>query len=102
VACQEADMKLFNVIAIFDTYLVAESSESARDALLKLISGGADVAIYPDEITSTESKMERSIRPGCYNDRPFLADDVSDDDFKKCRGKTTIQIFNTIYKKQGV
>ena len=98
-------MKLFNTIAVFDTYIVAEDAQSARDTLLSIIYGNKhhspEIHVPPNEITATEARMERSIRPSCQTERPFIGDDVSDADFKKCQGKTTIEIFEHIYTKRG-
>jgi hypothetical protein len=94
-------MKLFNTIAIYDVYIIAESAEAARDTLLAAINGTNEQALMPNEVTATESKMERSIRAGYRDERPFVAGDVSDADFDKCKGKTTIQLFEHIYCKRG-
>ena len=94
-------MKLFNAIAIFDVYVVAESSESARAALLAAIGwphGEVD-GLAPMEITATEALRENAIRESWREERPFVAMDVSDDDFKKCAGKTTFEMFKLIYTK---
>jgi hypothetical protein len=91
-------MRLYNTIAIFDLYIVAGNGETARDTLIDTIKNGY---LAPSEITATEAKTERSIRAGYRDERPFVASDVSDDDFAKCKGKTTIQIFQTIYEKRG-
>jgi hypothetical protein len=91
-------MRLYNTIAIFDIYIVAGNNETARDTLMNAIMSGD---LKPSEVTATESKMERSIRAGYRNERPFVASDISDDDFKKCEGKTTIEIFQTIYEKRS-
>ena len=92
-------MKLFNAIAIFDVYVVAESSESARAALLAAIGAVSDGDVAPMEITATEALRENAIRESWREERPFVAMDVSDDDFKKCAGKTTFEMFKLIYTK---
>jgi hypothetical protein len=91
-------MRLYNTIAIFDVYIVAGNNEAARDTLMNAITSGD---LKPSEITSTESRFENSIRPGYRNERPFVANDVSDVDFKKCQGKTTSEIFQHIYTRRG-
>jgi len=90
-------MKLFNTIAIFDVYAVAETSEKARDGLLAWIAEGA----APREIVAVETSREGSIRESWRAQKPIVADDVSDADFKKLEGKTTIEIFEHIYTKRG-
>jgi len=89
---------LFNTIAVFDVYMVANSPEAARDTLIKGIACGD---IKPSECTATESKFERSIRTGYRDERPFVASDISDSDFQKLKGKTTIQAFEMFYSKRG-
>lgn len=91
-------MKMFNTIAMFDVYIVAESGEAAREAMLKAIHAGDLTA---NEATATESQFERSIRQGYRDEKPFVAEDVSDADFKKILGKTTIEIFRALYTKRG-
>ena len=89
-------MKLFNAIAIFDVYVVAESSEKAREALLAAIIDGTK----PMEITATETVRESSIRSGFREEPPYVAADISDADFNKCKGKTTAQLYAQIYTKE--
>jgi hypothetical protein len=92
-------MRLFNTIAIFDVYIVAGNEQTARDTLINAIASGD---LKPSETTATESRFDRSIRQGYRDERPFIAADVSDADYKKkCKGKTTIQIFQHIYEKRG-
>jgi hypothetical protein len=93
-------MKLYNTIAIYDVYVVAESAEAARAQLLAAI-GGTTTDLQPTEMTSTETVREGAIRRGFRDERPFVALDVSDDDFKKIAGKTTAEIFAHIYTKRG-
>jgi len=89
-------VKLYNTIAIFDVYTVAESNEAARDALLAAIANGQK----PSEITATETLRESAVRQGFRDERPFVGDDVSDADFQKLKGKTTAQAYEMLYTKQ--
>jgi len=93
-------VRLYNTIAIYDVYIVAESAEAARAQLLAAI-GSAVSDLQPTEMTSTETVREGAIRRGFRDERPFVALDVSDDDFKKIAGKTTAEIFAHIYTKRG-
>lgn len=92
-------MKLFNTIAIWDVYCVAETGEEARKALLNFIAHGDECT--PSECVATETSREVAIRNAWREQRPIVASDVSDDDFKKLEGRTTIQIFERIYTKRG-
>jgi hypothetical protein len=90
-------MRVFNAIAITDVYVVAESNEKAREALLAWIAAGEP----PSEIVAVETNREAAIRESWREQKPLVADDVSDADFKKLEGKTTIEVFKQIYTKQG-
>lgn len=89
-------MRLFNAIAIYDVCVVAETNETAREALLAAIADGAK----PMEITATEIMRENAIRSGFREERPYVAADISDVDFNKCKGKTTAQLYAQIYTKE--
>jgi hypothetical protein len=88
-------VKLFNAIAIWDVYIAAESGEEARKALLAWIATGEQ----PSEIVAVEANREAAIRDSWREQKPLVADDISDTDFKKLEGKTTIEIFEQIYKR---
>jgi hypothetical protein len=89
-------MKLFNVIAIWDFYTVAETPEKAREALLTWIAEG----VKPSEIVAVEANREIAIRSAWREQPPLVADDVSEADFKQLKGKTTIEIFEQLYTKR--
>jgi hypothetical protein len=89
-------VKLYNTIAIFDVYIVAESNEKAREALLGFISEGGP----PSEIVAVETNREAAIRDAWREQNPMVAIDVSEADFRQLKGKTTIEIFEKIYTKR--
>jgi hypothetical protein len=91
-------VKLFNAIAIYDIYIVAESGEAARKALVLAIKDDPD--FKPSEVVANESVREGSIREGWREERPLVAADVSDGDFEKVRGRTTSEIFQRLYLKR--
>lgn len=91
-------MKLFNTIAIFDVYVVAETSEAARAVLLTEL---RQDDFMPSEIVGVEASREQAIRNAWRDQKPFVGDDISDEDFAKVKGKNTIQIFEMIYTKRG-
>lgn len=39
---------------------------------------------------------ERELRPTWHAEKPFVAEDVSDEDFAKIKGKTTLEIFKLL------
>jgi hypothetical protein len=89
-------MKLFNSIAIFDVFVVAETGEKAREALLAWIAEG----MPPSEHVAVETRQEQTIRASWREQKPLVAEDVSDADFKQLKGKTTIEIFEQLYTKR--
>lgn len=94
-------MKLFNAIAIYDVFIVAETPEAARTALLGVIRDGSE-PIPPSEITALETRSEGNIRSSWRDEKPFVADDISDADFNRhVKGHTTVEIFQHIYTKRG-
>jgi hypothetical protein len=93
----ENPVKLYNVIAIYDVFCVAETSEAARESLLAWIEEG----MKPSEIIGVETVRENSIRDSWREQKPLVGADVSDADFKKIEGKTTLEIFQHIYTKRG-
>jgi hypothetical protein len=90
-------MKLFNTIAIWDYFVVAETSDKASEALLTWIAEG----VAPSESVSVETSRAEAVRAAWRPKSPLIASDISDDDFKKLEGKTTIEIFERIYTKRG-
>ena len=91
-------MRLYNAIAIYDVYVIAESGESAREALLATIQNDAD--FKPSEVVATESMREGAVRESWQGEKPVVAADVSDEDFTSIKGKTTIEIFQHLYLKR--
>lgn len=89
-------MKLYNAIAIFDVYIVAESGEAARDALLACILADE---LKPSEVVAVETTRESAIRASWRDEKPPVAADVSDGDFAKIKGHTTAEIFGRLYTK---
>jgi hypothetical protein len=95
---ESVSMRLYNTIAIYDVYIVAESSDTARETLISAISSGE---IKPTESTAVEIVRAGAIRKGFADERPFVAVDVSENDYTSIAGKTTLQIFEHIYTKRG-
>lgn len=89
-------MKLFNAIAIYDVYVVAESSEDARRALLAAIEDSQP----PSEIVGVEVTREEAIRASWCEQAPFVGDEITTQDFDKIKGKSTVEIFRQLYTKQ--
>jgi hypothetical protein len=91
-------VKLFNAIAIFDVYVVAETSEEARAALLRWIADDEDS--LHSEVVATETSRMGAIRDAWRDQRPLVAADISDEGFEQLKGKTTIEVFKQLYTKQ--
>lgn len=86
--------KLYNTIAIYDVYVVAESDEEAQAALQAWRATNA-----PSETVVVEVRREVSIREAWCVQKPLVANDVSDEDFEKIKGKTTAEIYRELYTK---
>jgi len=91
-------MRLFNTIAVFDVFVVANTGDSAREALLAWIH---DETLEPNEIVAVEVSRSAAIRAACRELSPIVAADVSDSEYAEVLGKTTIEIFQYIYEKRG-
>jgi hypothetical protein len=88
-------VKLYNTIIVFDVFVVAESPETARAAALEGLRG----ELAPSEQVATEVTRPNTIRAAWAAQTPFVADDVSDADFKTIYGKTTDAIYALLYTK---
>jgi hypothetical protein len=93
-------LQIFNTIAIFDVYIIAESQEEAHTALLSLIRDQAE-PLDPTERTARETRNEREIRASQREAKPFVGPLVSDADFEKIKGKTVFEMFNQLYTKKA-
>jgi hypothetical protein len=91
-------MKLYNTIVIYDVYTIANSSETARKAVMQFIQAGD---IQPSESTALETRAENNIRSSWRDQKPLVGEDITDDDFdKRVKGHTTIEMFQHIYLKR--
>lgn len=95
-------MKLFNTIIVYDCYVLAESEEEARAALLANIKADLEP---PSSENAIETREERNVREAWRDKKPMVGDMVSDADFNRAKGKTTIEVFNMLHvrdpKKAG-
>lgn len=98
-------MKLFNTIIVWDVYCVAETEDAARAAVLNAIrtpSAADDGTVtfeIPSEETALECREERHVRDAWVQAKPFVADDVSDADFERVKGKTTLETLQMLHQK---
>lgn len=92
----KSKMRVHNVIVVYDVYAVAETPESARAAILGAI---ASNELQPSDQNAIPVNHERSIREQWRTEKPFVGEDVSDADFERCKGKTTLDIFNMLHTK---
>lgn len=86
---QPTDLKVFNVVVQYDFYIVAHNQEEAGDAILGAIRGGET----PSEIITYLVKNLRDIRMSWREEKPFVAGEVEDNEWKEFEGKTTGQIY---------
>lgn len=90
-------MKIFNTVIVYDIYVAAESGEAARTTALAWIRGAEPLA--PSDQVALEAREERNVRQAWRDEKPLVADDISDADFAKLKGKTTIEAYKLIYTK---
>src|SRR5262245_37698342 len=88
------DLRLYNAIVIYDVYMVARSPEAARKTLLDAISSGH--AAYTEAVVK-EVTMANSIRSSWVDQGPYIASDVSDEEFTSLTGITTGAAFERFY-----
>lgn len=91
-------MRLYNVIAVWDGYVVAESEEAARNAMLANIHD-TEQPLPVSDVNAIEAREARHVREAWADERPLVGDDVSDADFAKLKGKTTTEARSMIYAK---
>lgn len=91
-------MKLFNVVKSWDVWVCAESPEEARAAVDSFIRSPEDPLAVSEEV-AIETRNERDIRDAWKTERPLVAADVSDADFERVKGKTTLQVFEMLHKR---
>lgn len=53
----------------------------------------------PSESTAIETREERNVRQAWRDEKPLVGNDVSDVDFEKLKGKTTLDVFKMLYHK---
>jgi hypothetical protein len=92
------DLKLYNTIAIVDVYFVARDGVSARDALIAAIASGD---AKPTEVTAMEIRQQGSIRSSWIEQKPFVAADVTDDEFESLKGVTVGAAFERFYTRRS-
>lgn len=86
-------MKLFRTVVVWDVCCVAETPEEALKAVRAAIRDGHKAS----EEIGTEITHERNIRAAWREEKPFVGDDVSDQDFERVKGKTTFQTFEMLH-----
>jgi hypothetical protein len=89
-------MKLYNTVVVWDCYTVAENAEAARTAAYQMIQTGE---LPPSESVAPEVKREGEVRDAWRNQNPIVAADVSEADFAKVKGKTTLDVYNMLHTK---
>lgn len=87
-------MKLFNTIITLDAYCVANTGDSALEAILEMLKSGE---LSPSYRAALEIKAS-PVRPQWRDERAIVAADVDDADFALIRGKTTQQVYEFLTK----
>lgn len=89
-------MKIFNIVKTWDVYCTAESEAEALKAVGIHI---RQEGLRASEEIAIETLDERNVRAAWRDEKPLVADDVSDADFERVKGKTTIEVFNMLHKR---
>jgi len=92
------DLRLYNAIVVYDDYVIARSSEAAREALFAAI---ASADVKPMEVVAKEVTMANSIRTSKVDGNPLVAADVTDEEFETLRGITNSVAFERFYTRRG-
>lgn len=92
------DLRLYNTIIVYDVYVVARSAEAAREAILAAIDSGDAKAT---ELVSKEITADRSIRSSWVDQPPYIAADITDEEFTALKGSTTLAAFERLYKRRS-
>lgn len=92
------ELRLYNAIVIYDDYVIAKSGEAAREALLAAVAAGD---LSPMEIVAKEVTMANSIRTSKVEDKPLVANDVTDEEFETLRGITNSVAFERFYTRRS-
>ena len=95
-------LKLHNVIIVFDVYALAHDAAQAREVIIAAIrdspANGAE-PFAPSEAVALPTSRIREVRAAWTNQKPFVADDVTDEEFESVKGKTTIEVFQMLNLK---
>lgn len=91
-------MKLHNVIVTFDVYALAHDATAAREIIIAAIRDATD-PLGVSEAVALPVSREREVRAAWRDEKPFAAEDVTDEEFESIKGKTTIEVFKLLYTK---
>lgn len=91
-------LKLFNVITIWDVYVVAKDEEAAKEVVRQWAQSGE---LPPSSEAVLETRENRQIRGEWLDQKPLIGNDLSDEEFASLKGKTTLQAFERFYSKRG-
>lgn len=88
---------LHNVVLVYDVYVVAESSEAARQAAKDLVlAENPEDRLPPNDENALPVNHARAIREAWKTQAPIVAADVSDETFEQIKGKKTLEIFEIL------
>jgi len=100
-------MKIVNHIILWDVYVVLpdgltaeEEQAQARAAVLSLVRD-QEQPLRESESNTLEVRSEREVRGAWLEERPIVANSVSDEDFEQVKGKTCRETFALFHTKAG-
>lgn len=95
MADDRVDLRLYNTIIVFDVYTVARSAGAAREAVIAALREGAQAS----EEVAQEVTNERSIRASWVDQTPYVAADVTEEEFSGLQGVKTLEAYRRLYKR---
>lgn len=91
------DLRLYNTIIIFDVYTIGRTAEEARATLLAAIAAGD---AKPTEMVARELTARGSVRESWVDQPPYIASDVTEEEYKDLKGITTAEAFDRFYVRK--
>lgn len=87
-------MKFYKVMLLSNPYVLASSSEEAREVAKKALLAG-ELALS-EEVAVELQRMDDILPTHRERTGAMVADSVTDDEFKKIKGRNNAEIFNIV------
>lgn len=87
-------MKFYKVMLLSHPYVLASSSEEAREVAKKALLGGE--LVLSEEVAVELNRMDDILPTHRERKGALVADSITDDEFDKIKGKNNAEIFNVV------